>query len=110
MVSLPKLQDVGPDPLGSRADLAATGMTGVASSTALWLLQRYVWHGAPVPAEVSWWVWLVVPYAISQVSGRLVRRRRISALQGPLTAPAAAPATPTPPPPPPDAPVDSHGR
>lgn len=61
-------------PPGSHADLKVSGITGVVSCAVLGVLQHFVWTHGEVPSEVTAFVWLTVPYALSQLSGRIVRR------------------------------------
>lgn len=61
-------------PVGSHADLKVSGITGVVCCGVLWALQRFVWTNGEVPSEVVGFVWLTVPYGLSQLSGRMVRR------------------------------------
>lgn len=75
---------IPPQNTAGRADLHATGLTGAVSSAVLWALQTYVWHAA-VPEQVAVFVWIAVPYVLSQVTGHLVRNRREAAAGSPVT-------------------------
>jgi hypothetical protein len=75
-----------------------SGVTGVVSCAVLGVLQHFVWTHGEVPSEVTAFVWLTVPYTLSQLSGRIVRR--ILHRRTPLTACVCAPQPPTVPIPP----------
>lgn len=81
-----------PDPIGP-ADLHAASITAILASDTLLLLQRYVWHGQ-VPDQVAWTLYPLISYGLSQLSARVVRRRRLAACQEPPAAPAAPPEPP----------------
>lgn len=83
----------GLDPIGP-ADLQTASLTAIATSDVLLMLQ-HLWHGQ-VPDPIVWTVYLIVPYAVSQVSGRLVRKRRLAARQSPVSTPMDPPASTAP--------------
>jgi hypothetical protein len=70
-----------PDQIGP-ADLHTASITAIITSDVLLLLQHYVWHGQ-VPDQVAWTVYPLVSYGISQLSARLVRRRKLRNCQTP---------------------------
>jgi len=54
----------------------AAATTGSITGLIMWLLSRYVFHGQPVPPEVSAFVLFVVTYTITWAAARTVAKRR----------------------------------
>lgn len=78
-----------PDPLGSRADIHATGITAVVSLAVILLLNGTVFRHGGAPADIVLVVSPVVSYGMSVLTGRCARHRLLKASQGPLPVPVA---------------------
>lgn len=76
-----------PDPLGSRADIHATGITAVVSLAVILLLNGTVFRHGGAPADIVLIVSPAVSYAVSVLTGRCARHRLLKASQSPLPGP-----------------------
>jgi hypothetical protein len=54
---------------------AAAGASSI-TGFLVWLLSTYVFHGGPVPPEVTGFILVVVTYSSTWLAARLVQRRR----------------------------------
>lgn len=79
-----------PGPGEAHAAAATSSVTGFL----VWLLSRYVFHGGPVPPEVTGFILVAVTYSGTWVAARLVGKRRAA------KAPVPPPASDQDPPPP----------
>jgi uncharacterized membrane protein YfcA len=66
-------QQIPDTPSGdAHAAAGASSITGFV----VWLLSTYLFHGGPVPPEITGFVLVVVTYTSTWLAARLVQRRR----------------------------------
>lgn len=84
-----------PDPIGSRADLHVSGITGVLTLLLLTVLQDTAFSKTQAPADLGYVVSTAVSYAVSITAGRITRARLLKRSTPPV-GPGAPPSGETP--------------
>jgi hypothetical protein len=85
------------DPLGSKADIHLTGITGVATLAILLVLHATVFRHGGAPADLVLVLSPTISYVTSVLAGVWHRRRLLRGRQGPISTGVNQPATPPPP-------------